>query len=401
MSILYYYNGSSWNTSSPGLGTWSETVKSRFATLGGHTFITNSVNGMKDSADANTWGTTNSIDTYKPSLVFRYTGRLLASGDPTYPDRVFFSSVIDPSSSPFITWNTNASTGDWIDVNPDDGGYNTGFAETSTFCLLFKNNGMYRIDTVNKSTDPENIYNIGAVSQEAITACQGVVYFFSGIDIRRTDGGFPEQISRAGVQDIIDAIPKANWSSVSSGTDGLNVYFSVGDVTVNSNQDNQTTITNCVLKFSPRDQNWSVHSYANDFQLFTLFTDTTNATKMIGADSIGEVQFLNLGITDNGSAIDYELITQDIEFGNRAHLKKISDEIAVFTNNGQDSFLSCAEDGEYKDVPIKLNDRVNYGFLNVEGHFFNFRWSGQSTGTSPILEGLYIEKIDDKGLTNG
>lgn len=280
MSILYYYNNSTgfWTTSSPGLGiTWSETAKNRFATLGNRVFITNSTNGMRDSADANTWVTTNSIGTYKPSLVYRYVGRLLAAGDPTYPDRVFFSSIIDPTTSPIITWNVNATTGDWIDINPDDGGYMTGFSETSTFCLAFKNTGMYRLDSLNKTADPENIFNVGAVSQEAIVLCQGVTYFYSGLDIRRTNGGFPEQISRIGVQDFINAIPQANWSSVCGGTDELNVYYFIGDVTLNVNTNNQKSYTNVVLKFSPRDESWSVHEYADTYKFFAPFRTTVTA----------------------------------------------------------------------------------------------------------------------------
>jgi hypothetical protein len=165
MAVLYYYDNATgiWTASSPGLGSWDNTVKNRFAVLGGHAFITNSVNGMRDSADANTWGTTNSIPTRKPSLIFRYAGRMLAAGDPTYNDRVFFSSIIDPASSPFITWDIDPSSGDWIDVNPDDGGYITGFSETSTFVLVFKNNYLYRMDSISKTVDPESIFNVGAV----------------------------------------------------------------------------------------------------------------------------------------------------------------------------------------------------------------------------------------------
>lgn len=264
---MYYYD-TAWHNAND-LQALSPTKKNRFATLGGHVFVTNTTDGMTDSADGNNWATTNSIPTYSPSCVFRYKARLLATGDPTFPDRVFFSSIVDPTVSPFITWNVDPSTGDWLDVNPDDGGYTTGFSESSTFALIFKNTGMYRMDTVNKTIDPDNIFNIGAPSQEAITLCQGVTYFFSGIDIRRTNGSdYPEQISRYGVQDFIDAIPSTNWLDVAAGTDGLNVYFSIGDVTLNQNQDNQRTYTNVVLKFSPRDQNWSVHSYPSPFKFF-------------------------------------------------------------------------------------------------------------------------------------
>lgn len=280
MPFLYYYDNSTglWNRSNPGLGAWSDTAKNRMATFGGSQFITNSTNGMRDSSNANNWGTTNSIPTYKPSVVTRYIGRLLASGDPTFPDRVFFSSIIDPNASPFITWNVDPTTGDWIDINPDDGGYVTGFSETSTFLLVFKNTGMYRMDAVAKTVDPENIFNVGAVSQEAIVLCQGVTYYFSGVDIRRTNGGFPEQISRFGVQDFIDAIPFANWTSVCSGTDQINVYFFIGDVTLNQNTDDEKSFTNVVLKFSPRDETWSVHSYAQTYKFFAPFI--TNVTAL-------------------------------------------------------------------------------------------------------------------------
>ncbi len=183
-ATIYYYD-TAWHASAT--TNLSNSAINRFSVLGNHGFITNSVDGMKDSADGNTWATTNSIGTYKPSCLFRYAGRMLAAGDPTYPDRVFFSSVIDPTTSPFITWNVNATTGDWIDINPDDGGYVTGFSESSTFSLIFKNTGMYRMDTVNKAVDPDNIFNVGAPSQEAIVTCQGVTYFFSGLDIRRTN----------------------------------------------------------------------------------------------------------------------------------------------------------------------------------------------------------------------
>ncbi len=268
-STLYYYD-TAWHTSM--LTMLNAGVKNRFAVLGGSSFITNTVDGMKDSTDGNTWGTTNSISTYKPSTLFRYQAQMLASGDPTYPDRVFFSSVVDPTTSPFITWNVNTTTGDWIDVNPDDGGYVTGFSESSTFLLVFKNTGMYRMDTVNKTVNPDNIFNVGAVSQEAITLCQGITYFFSGVDIRRTNGSdYPEQISRFGVQDFIDAIPTTSWPEVAAGTDQINVYFAIGNVTLNKNQTNERSYTNVILKYSPRDQNWSVHSYAGDYKFFSSY----------------------------------------------------------------------------------------------------------------------------------
>jgi hypothetical protein len=400
-ATIYYYNGT-WNTS--GTTTLSNTAKNRFENLGGRVFQTNSVNGMLSSADGNTWATTDCIGASdaKPSLIKRFSGRLLAAGDPTYPDRIYFSSIIDPSANPFITWNADAATGDWMDINPDDGGYLTGFSESSTFLLVFKNTGMYRLDAVSKTVDAQNIFNVGAVNQESIVLCQGVTYYFSGVDIRRTNGGYPEQISRAGVQDIINAIPQASWANVAGATDGLNVYWSVGNVTLRTGQDNQETITNCWIKYSPRDQSWSVHSYADSFSFLAQYTDT-NGQLVRGASDDGDVHTINLGTTDNTTPISYLLEGQDLEFGSRALWKTISDKIIVYMKSGGKGKIQFIINGnDEKSVDMVLDKRVNIGKdINISGNFMSFKWFGESEYTSPILEGYEIQEITSQGINNG
>lgn len=402
-ATLYYWNGSTWTAS--GLTTLTNDAKDRFTVFGSYAFVTNSEDGMFSSPDAANWSSgaaANCIPAAdaKPAYIFRYKQRLLAAGDPTYPDRVYFSSIIDPSSSPFITWNTDPATGDWIDVNPDDGGNVTGFSENSTFCLVFKNTGMYRMDTVAKTTDPDNIYNVGAVSQEAITLCQGVTYFFSGTGVYRTNGGYPELISRNGVQDIINAMDPADWDNVASGTDGFNVWFELGSVLFHKNQSNERRIDNVVIKFSVRDQSWSVHAYRDYFGMFCQYTDG-NGDLMRGASDAGIVQTIDLGKTDITDAIPFFLETQDIDCGDRSHNKGISDKIAVFTDDGLSSSFSARLDGNPTPVPIllTLEKRVNVGQdINLQANFYNFIWSGTSSGNPPIFEGFKIEDIQDLGM---
>ncbi len=129
---------------------------------------------------------------------------------------------------------------------------------------------------------------------------------------------------------------------------------------------------------------------------------TLQIVYMVGADTDGDVQMINVGKSDNSSSIFFELETQDIECGNRSHLKSISDQIMVLTQFGQDSSLSVrSEDGDYESVPIDLSRRVNIGqAINVEGKYFGFKWFGNSKTSSPILEGFKIDNITDKGLTN-
>lgn len=395
-ATIYYFD-TSWHAST--LSTLSNTSKVRFAQIGNYAFMANGVDAMKSSADGNTWGTNSCIttDSVIPSLVFRSKQRLLAAGYSGYRDRVYFSSIISPAATPaFLTWNTNTTTGDWIDINPDDGSNITGFAETSNTTLVFKAQGMYRLDVISKTVDSTNIFNIGAVSQESIVECLGSVYFFSGYDIRQTTGDFPIQISRLGVQDFLDAIPQANWASVAAGTDGLNVYFSCGNVTVGF-----TTYNNLVLKYSPRDQNWSVHSYAQLPRFFCQYTSSTNGRKMIGADTGGNVQTYNVGTTDNTTAINFLLETQELEFGNRAHVNNINDKLVIFTKYGLNSRIDVSQDDDdYIPARGSLGDRVNIlSDLNITGSYITLKWSGTSTQKAPVFEGFYVEEIQDDGIT--
>ena len=399
-ATVYYYNGS-WNTS--GVTNLSNTAKNRFANLGGRIFRVNGVTAMASSTNGNSWGTTNCLGvttSHVVGLVFRQKGRLLASGDTVFPSRVWFSSIIAPGAVTTLTWAEGNNTGDFIDINPDDGDFNTGFAETSTTTLIFKSNALYRLNVISKTVDTENIFNVGAVSQEAITNCQGVVYFFSGKDIRRTSGGFPENISRLGVQDFLDAIPQSSWTNVALGNDDWNVYASIGDITLYNKQNNQKTYKNVVLKFSTRDESWSVHAYGEQYRFFSKYTTSTDGKTLIGAETSGNVQTLNKGQTDNEKPIFYFLESQDLDFGSRQNVKTISNNIVAFTTNGQNSRLKISADNKtFKDVPIDLTVKESVGRnLNERGHQFTVRWEGESTGNAPIFEGFNIPQITDEGI---
>ena len=392
-ATVYYYNGS-WNAS--GLTTLNNNNNCRFANLGGLSFVVNGADAMKSSVDGNTWGTTNCITAgITPSLIYRYAGVLLAAGNSGNKDRVYFSSVVDLTLSPTLTWNTADVGGDWIDINPDDGDNITGFSDVGGSVLVFKNNGFYRLDSITKASDPSLIYDKGAVSQEAITKCQGSVYFFNGNAIYTTTGGYPSQISRFGVQDFIDAIPQANWKNVCLGADAFNVYASIGEVTING-------LTNyIVLKFSTLDQSWTVRYYPVQYMFFSPYT-STDGRLLRGADNSGYVQTMDSGMTDNNTSIFYSLETQEMEFGDRASTNVITDKIAVFTRNGKESRLEWSGgDKDYQDLPCDLSQPVTIlENLNIQGRYLKFRWSGVTSGSSPVFEGLEFPDVDDQGVNN-
>lgn len=393
-ATLYSYGGT-WTATS--LNTLTNTSRVRFANLGNYLFLVNGTQPMQSSTDTTTWGTTNCFPTSvgNPSLVIRAKERLLVAGIQSYPDRIYFSSIVDMTTNPFITWNTNSVTGDWIDVNPDDGDNITAWEQTSNQVIVFKKRAMYRLNVIAKAVDVENIFNVGATKQEAVTRCQGQIYFFSGRDIRRTDGGYPEQISRLAVQDIIDSIPLTQWDDVHVFSDEYNVYVSCGDVTVG-----EKIYRNCVLKFSTRDESWSIHSYGNKFEYGVQFA-VGSSMKLCASDTSGNIQMLNTGNDDNGKEIFYSLETQNIECGNLAHKKVISDKMVVFMIDGASTSLYYSIDnGDWKRIPEQMKERVTIvPSLNINGfREVRFRIQGNTKTMRPVFEGLQIENIDDQGI---
>lgn len=116
--------------------------------------------------------------------------------------------------------------------------------------------------------------------------------------------------------------------------------------------------------------------------------------------SLGDVQLLNVGKSDNGTPIYYELETQEIEMENRATIKQISDKIVVLMNNGIDSIIhGKADEQNYMKIPMMLHDSVNIGEdISLEGRYFQFKIFGESDSTSPVIEGFKMETITDLGL---
>jgi hypothetical protein len=124
---------------------------------------------------------------------------------------------------------------------------------------------------------------------------------------------------------------------------------------------------------------------------------------MVAADPNGNIQAINVGKDDDGTPIYYELETQELEFGNCGHLKKIADQLTVVTQDGLDGqFQAREDDGDYKQIPIDLSENISIGKdIDLEGHYFTFRWFGEANKSSPTLEEIYIDQINDLGITDG
>jgi hypothetical protein len=137
------------------------------------------------------------------------------------------------------------------------------------------------------------------------------------------------------------------------------------------------------------------------FSLTIVPRDTSIHTAyFVGADSAGTVQYINIGDTDDGTLIPYELETQDIETKQFFHKKKIVGRVVAFSDNAHDGRLQIqADQGDFGSIRVKLDKRVSVGQTNnPEGNKFTVKWSGVRVDAAPILEGIYFEDIKDEGV---
>lgn len=392
-----------WNgtTLSPATGTINAVNQVRFEALGNKIFRANG-QPMQSSSDGITWSTDDCLTGYSPTLLLRTKSHMLAAGDSTIPDRIFFSSVINPTVSPFITWNTTtfaSANGGWIDVNPDDGFNLTALQETSDTTLAFKENAFYRIDAITKSVNPTNVYNVGTPRQETTTRCKGQVYFFTnGKEIMRTDGNYPEQISRIAVQDYLDSV--VDESKVNLYSDYNNVYVALGDVVLDGR-----TRYNVTLKFNTLDESWTTYEHPRFIKDGKTYKGVTTAAA--NELLVGSLVRVNTGWTDFGVPVTFNFETQSCDMGN-LHVKGISDRIVYATKNAASTGFYVILDKESKvsktiDLGFAANDFVTASTSqNLNFRTITFGWYGANQGgtsnTEPELLLILVENIDDLGL---
>jgi hypothetical protein len=376
-SRMYYWNGSAWTASTgwtgKGLG------KHRFASLNGSIFVVNGTNDMMSSTNGASWVTTNCPTSLVLSYITRYRGRLFGL---TPAGVLYFSSIVNPSANPFITWTTAT---DNIIINPDDGGYASGFALVGSSLLVFKNNGFYRVDATNSAVTPDDLYHVGAISQEAITVAKGIVYFYSGTAVYTTNGTLdPQEISRP-IQHIIEAIPDDNEVYMTSNEQF--VYMFVGDLNLEGEG-----YSNVVLRYSIRSDSWTLYSYP--YKLKGLYyNDKDNTIYGGGVNLIYKIE--QNDTTDNTNIIPYSLVMQEMDSGSRAYPVSIQGTgIHVFTKNGLNSRITTVffgEGGERLETREIDNEFKNFIQKPQEqGRYFDLTWSGVIKDKRPVFEGIEV-----------
>jgi hypothetical protein len=178
-------------------------------------------------------------------------------------------------------------------INPNDGQKCKFAIRHRGKIVIFKEESMYRYDGTN---EPEAVITVGTHSwRSVIIGTNGNLYHHHPTGIYETISGLPTLISRP-VQKYLDGMSSANWEYATATKDNKNVYFWIGDVTINDPlaHDYNKTYSDCVLVFNVFTRRWSVWSGLN---IRTAYYDKITGLTYFGAVA-GKVVKMNVNYVD-------------------------------------------------------------------------------------------------------
>lgn len=403
---VYAFAGASWVSS---LADGTANVKIRFLEAAGRTVVLNfgSATTMYSSvrffSSADTWVTTGNpinpqaitdqvANSVQPSLGEVYKSRIYLAGDNTNKNRIglsrlWFSNVINSSGN--FAWTPST---DFVDINPNDGENITGLRRYSLELLVFKPNYIYRFKTT--GLDPDPLIKLGTRSNESIIEGKKGLYFHHDSGFYRYTGGYPVEISRP-ISDIVDAITFANYSEIAAWKDSNNIYWQIGDITIDGDS---LSWRNCVVRYTESSEVWTIYSYPNEVQFGSDYNSGSALSRVIGLDN-GVVATVNSGTSDLLEPIKYRMITKWYEWEG-AENRKVIQEILALCEKAEETRLMYQTDGnvEWHDLG-QLKKYLNYfKQLSIKFHRIRFKITGTSRDEAPIFLGLEVIKGTNEGV---
>ncbi len=357
--------------------------KARFSAFLNFAFMVNGVDATAiwDGDTATSFLTTgNASGAPIGKYIENYRSRMWIAGDATYPSRLHYSSVPSAVATPVITWNTDVSTGQWIDISPSDGENITALHRSKSALLVFKQNHIYKVYSITQ-TDPDPRYDVGTSSQESIVETKNGMYFHHSSGFYQYNTyGIVQEISRP-IIDIVKAIPSSAWTSIAGwlDPDGDHINWSIGSVTYRG-----VTYSNMTVRYSISTQVWTHRSYPTQFLCSAFYDDGTTRYNIVGDNSGNTYQF-NTGVTDDGTPISYSLIHRWDNMDGLLSTRKTIMTSMFSHDGGTGSNINHQIDGD-PDAdwtrPVGIMKDVNTGFntMGIKCRKIRFRISGSSKG---------------------
>jgi hypothetical protein len=226
--------------------------------------------------------------------------------------------------------------------------------------------------------------DVGCVSKKGYIKAAGTLYFLHYTGVYSTTGSTPSIISNK-VQPYITGATKSGKESCAAGKKGLNIFFTLGDVTLYKGDGSINKILKDVcLEYNLIQQNWYVHTNVKASE-FATFVEESDSDRLEFTDTAGNhavKEFLS-GDTDDGDEIHFRVDTMKLTTGIQVYSRVRS--MVAF---------------EYSTKPLALYTEVERGnsiqaFINLENGEEYYPLEGQ------ISKGLSVIKIHNKDDSRG
>ncbi len=362
--------------------------KARFTNFVDYIFM---VNGHANEVCA-TWpgsgsfGSTNVASLPKGDFIENYRSRIWIADNSV--DKVYYSDVVSTS-------NTITGGSAFIQISPNDGEKIRALKRHPRALLVFKENHIYRIFSIN-STDPDPSIFRGTYSQESVVEAKDGIYYHHPTGFYKfVFDGEQEEISRP-IIDIIQAIPRANYENIAGWADEDHVYWSIGDITLAG-----MTLSNVVCRRTISTKAWTIYSYPDEFRSSTLYDDGTDLFTLVG-DVDGNVLKFNVGNDDHGTGIFYDLTTHWMYLTNNKNaLKTISELVALHEDAAGANMAFQVDQDNQSDTNNAWQpmDGLSGGLITTLGcdakNFtrIRFRMFGSSSGTPFLFRNFEVKNL--------
>ena len=386
-TALYYLSAGTWTSKRSGLTALSP---ARFTTFLDVLWM---VNGTEATATwtgavADSFITTGIVaNAPKGQYIDNFRNRVWIAGNPTYPDRLYYSSAVS-GTPPTIEWTESDVLAGHFDISPSDGDNITGIKRSKNTLLVFKRNHIYKVFSINETEPDPKIY-VGTYSQESIVECMDTIYFHHPTGIYQLNDSGLTKISDA-VKDYLNAMPSSAYTDVCGWTDGTCIYESIGTVTTNG-----VTYTNAVLVYNIFTKAWTVSSYPSQLYFSSNYDDGSTLYHLTSGSS-SSVLAMDTGNTDNGTPITYSLITRPYLFDGLFSTNKRITKLSLIHNKMEGGIFTYRADTD--DVNkwthiAQVGKSASIYKTDIKGNKIWFRFQGSSTGEQFSLTGLEILKI--------
>lgn len=382
---VYAWNGSTWSSVRSGLTASS---KARFASFVDYTFMVNG-NGnqaLQTWAGTGSFGTTNAASLPAGDFIENYRSRIWVANNAT--DKLYYSNVVTTSNT--ITGGTS-----FLQISPQDGENITALKRYSRALLVFKQNHIYRVFSIN-ATDPDPSILRGTYSQESVVETKNGIYYHHPTGFYQfVFDGVQREISRP-IIDIVEAIPRSYYANVNGWEEGDNVYWNIGDITLGG-----VNFTNVVVRYTISTETWTTRSYANELRSASIYDSGTSLIRVVGDDT-GKVLQFDTGLTDDGTPIFYSLATHWLYFTSPKSLRKTISEIATLHENAQGGNIAYQIDtdnpNKWSPAGTIANDLRQIYTMDAKNFLrIRFRLQGNSIGSPFIWRGIEILKSYTEG----